>query len=324
MEGQFRIDANRRTLFVGLVCVDILNLLPKYPEEDIGHRCIDYYKQRGGNASNSSTVFSLLGGNAEFFGTLADDTELSFIQRDFEKFGVNFKNSIIISEKTCPLSIVILSLESHTRTVLHTNKDLPELTLDGFVKNINLNSSEYGWIHFEGRDNAHEIARMLSYIKEFNKVNEIHIFTSLEAEKLRIAPYLDELDMWKLPDVMFVSKDFARNQGYTSMEQAVTSYYKKVKTGAVVICAWGEMGAAAMSDQSGLVTSPAFPPSEILDTCGAGDTFIGATLFALGQGKALQKAIEYGCKVAGSKCGVQGFQNLTLLKDVFSQFQLSS
>ncbi|RUS92037.1 hypothetical protein EGW08_000250 [Elysia chlorotica] len=323
MDGEFLIDGSRKTLFVGLVCVDILNLLPKYPKEDIGHRCIDYYKQRGGNASNSSTVFSLLGGNVEFFGTIADDTELSFIQRDFEKFGINFKNSIIKSNKTCPLSIVILSLESHTRTILHTNKDLPELTLHDFANSINLKSSEYGWIHFEGRDNAHEISSMLNYVNEFKKAHGVGIYTSLEAEKLRFAPYLDELDMWKLPDIMFVSKDFACEQGYTSMEQAVSIYHKKVKAGAVVICAWGDIGAAAMSDQSGLVTSPAFPPSEILDTCGAGDTFIGATLFALAKGQALQKAIMFGCKVAGSKCGVQGFQNLALLKDVFSQHQLS-
>ncbi|KAK3778747.1 hypothetical protein RRG08_013018 [Elysia crispata] len=310
MDDCFLIDGNKRTLFVGLVCVDVLNLVSKFPEEDAEYRCIDSYKQRGGNASNSSTVFSLLGGAAEFFGILADDTELPFIQNNFEKFGVKFKNSVVKPNKICPRTVVILSLESHSRTTLHTNKGLPELTLDDFSKNISLSSSEYGWIHFEGRDNAHEIARMITYVNEINKNNSTSIFTSLEAEKLRFAPHLDKLDMWKLPDVLFVSKEFARGQGYTCMEQAVTSYFRKVKNGAVVICAWGEMGAAAMSDQSGLVTSPAFPPSEILDTCGAGDTFIAATLFALGRGKALQMAIKFGCKVAGSKCGVQGFNNL--------------
>ncbi|GFR61506.1 ketohexokinase [Elysia marginata] len=322
MDGQFRIDGKKRTVFVGLVCVDILNLLPKYPEEDIGHRCIDYYKQRGGNASNSSSIFSLLGGDVEFFGTLASDPELPFIQKDFEKFGVKFQNSILASHRTCPMSIVILSLESHTRTVLHTNKDLPELTRDDFAKNINLKSSQYGWIHFEGRDNAQEIAHMMTYVNDFNEKNSTNIFISLEAEKLRFARYLDEFDMWKMPDVLFVSKDFALSQGYTNMEQAASNYFQKVKKGAVVICAWGEKGAAAMSDQSGLVTSPAFPPTEILDTCGAGDTFNAATLFALGRGKALQTAIEFGCKIAGSKCGIMGLNNLTLLKDTFAHIQL--
>ena len=321
MEGRFFLDKNKQTLFVGLVCIDIFNVLAKYPEEDMGHRCIDCFKHRGGNASNSSTVFSLLGGGVEYFGTLAADTELSFIQEDFEKFGVKFQNSVIIPDKTCPMSVVILSLESHTRTVLHTNKDLPELTLEDFVKNINLNSSDYGWIHFEGRDNAQEIARIMRHINESNKINPNHVFTSLEAEKLRFAPFLDKFDMWKLPDVLFVSKDFARSQGFTSMEETVTSYHGKVKNGGVVVCPWGDKGAAAMSDQTGLVKSPAFPPAEVLDTCGAGDTFIATTLFALGQGKALQKAIEFGCKVAGLKCGVQGFKKLepSVLQNMFAQ-----
>ena len=81
---------------------------------------------------------------------------------------------------------------------------------------------------------------------------------------------------------------------------------------ASVICPWGEDGAVAITncDRPELVTSTAFPPAKVVDTLGAGDTFIGATISALCLGRSLQDAITYGCKIAGAKCGIQGLGGL--------------
>ncbi|BFZ09768.1 hypothetical protein BsWGS_12807 [Bradybaena similaris] len=317
MDSMFKIEQDQRVVFVGLVCVDLFNVLPTYPIEDQGHRCLDCYWQRGGNASNSATVFSLLGGNAEFLGTLSNDKELDFIQNDFNEYNIKFDNSVIVPNVSCPMSVVIISQETKTRTILHTNKNLPELSLDDFKEKIDLNSHFIQWIHFEGRDNACEISKMLIHIKQHNEDRKSvdiaykQIITSLEAEKLRLAPGLDKYNVWGLPDVMFISKDFAKSQGYNTMAEVVSGYLPKLKKGAIVICAWGEEGAAANSDQTGIVTSPAFPPETVRDTCGAGDTFVAATIFALSQGQSLLKAITFGCTVAGAKCGMQGFKGLS-------------
>ncbi|XP_005092414.1 ketohexokinase [Aplysia californica] len=316
MEGNHGIEPDQQVLFVGLVCVDILNHMEKYPIEDQAHRCLDCVWQRGGNASNSSTVISLLGGSVEFFGTLSDSKERSFIEEDFKKYKVEFERCVVVPNTLCPISVVILNKETSSRTVLHTNKNLPELKLSHLQDKIDLCSGLVGWIHFEGRDNAEEMAKMLKYIDQQNEQlissssSRKRIITSLEAEKLRLAPRLVEFDMWRLPDVMFVSKDFARTLGYTDMESAAQGLYERLKPGAVLICAWGEQGAAAMSAQSGLVTSAAFPPDGIVDTCGAGDTFNAATIHALSKGKDVKDSITFGCKVAGFKCGIQGYENI--------------
>ena len=78
----------------------------------------------------------------------------------------------------------------------------------------------------------------------------------------------------------------------------------------IVICAWGEDGAAAKSLSCDIVTSPIFPPEAVVDTLGAGDTFNAATIHALSGGKSLQEAITFGCKVAGRKCGMTGNSGL--------------
>ncbi|XP_069089712.1 ketohexokinase isoform X3 [Pleurodeles waltl] len=61
----------KRILCIGLVCLDVISVVDKYPEEDTDTRCLSQRWQRGGNASNSCTVLSLLGAPCAFMGSLA-------------------------------------------------------------------------------------------------------------------------------------------------------------------------------------------------------------------------------------------------------------
>ncbi|XP_014826102.1 PREDICTED: ketohexokinase isoform X4 [Poecilia mexicana] len=61
----------KKILCVGLVCLDIISVVEEYPEEDTDTRCVSQRWQRGGNASNSCTVLSLLGAPCAFMGSLA-------------------------------------------------------------------------------------------------------------------------------------------------------------------------------------------------------------------------------------------------------------
>ncbi|XP_012708181.2 ketohexokinase isoform X4 [Fundulus heteroclitus] len=65
------MEDQKKILCVGLVCLDIINVVDKYPEEDTDSRCLSQRWQRGGNASNSCTVLSLLGAPCAFMGSLA-------------------------------------------------------------------------------------------------------------------------------------------------------------------------------------------------------------------------------------------------------------
>ncbi|XP_035260447.1 ketohexokinase isoform X5 [Anguilla anguilla] len=62
---------DKKILCIGLVCLDIINVVDKYPEEDTDSRCLSQRWQRGGNASNSCTVLSILGAPCAFMGSLA-------------------------------------------------------------------------------------------------------------------------------------------------------------------------------------------------------------------------------------------------------------
>ena len=59
-----------------------------------------------------------------------------------------------------------------------------------------------------------------------------------------------------------------------------------------------------------MVTSPAYPPAELVNTLGAGDTFVAACIKALISSNDLFKSLRYACKVAGAKCGLRDLDEL--------------
>ena len=56
--------------------------------------------------------------------------------------------------------------------------------------------------------------------------------------------------------------------------------------------------------------SPAYPPESVVDTLGAGDTFNAGIIHCLSQGRSVSEALQYACKLAGTKCGMVGFDGL--------------
>ena len=65
-----------------------------------------------------------------------------------------------------------------------------------------------------------------------------------------------------------------------------------------------------MSEDGKLCASPAFPPSRLVDTIGAGDVFNGAMIHGLVTGRTLEATLEDACRLAGRKCGQEGLDGL--------------
>ncbi|KAL8606589.1 hypothetical protein ACOMHN_009474 [Nucella lapillus] len=306
VEGRER---ERRVACLGLVCVDIVKVVSTFPVEDTDQRCEDCLWEKGGNAANTASVLSFLGAASEFFGTLAKGPYLQFLQTDLEDCGVVCQRCPVIGEGASPVSVIILNTSTGSRTILHTNKNLRELSVEDFQK-LPLSSGQYSWIHFEGRPNVEEMKKMMLHVEDHNASCEesSSVITSLEVEKLARAERLRDLMVHT--DVVFVSKEVAGSLGFSEPVSAVEGLVSHCKPGGAVICPWGEQGAAAKRTGADTVTSPAFPPDVVVDTLGAGDTFNAAAIFALNAGKNLKEAVTFGCRVAGAKCGMMGNRGL--------------
>ena len=246
------------------------------------------------------------------FASLANDSINHFIETDLTEHNVGFNHCPKYQGHKSPNSYIILNGNTGSRTILHTNLGLPELKIEDFKNSFDNIINEFGWIHFEGRPNLDQILIMIMEILKYHP-NRPKI--SFEMEKLGrnydyILPFVD---------VMFISKEYAQSLGFENKLQTVSEFHLKkhinVHEGKLIICAWGDQGAAGRDENGQIFEFPAFQPKNgVIDTIGAGDTFNASVIASLNLNQNLKKALENGCRVAGTKVGQFGFKNL---KNVF-------
>ena len=297
--------SNKRILCVGLIALDIVSTCERYPIEDEDIRALSQIWQTGGNACTNATVLTQLGINCEFLGSLSRGVEAEFVCKHLRDRGIRFDNSVRHSDCGTPTSFVTLSQATGSRTVVHSRNNLPELTVSAF-ENINL--ARYDWIHFEGRRNEGEIVKMIAIVDKFNSTlspqDKIVVSVELEKPRKSLLPLLDKAD------VVFTSKDFARFCGFSSASEAVEAFRGKTKLSATIICAWGEEGADGVGPDGELKHSNAFSPDKVIDTLGAGDTFVAGVIYSLISDSSVEEALNFACKLAGFKCGMRGKDGL--------------
>ncbi|XP_069925432.1 ketohexokinase isoform X3 [Oryctolagus cuniculus] len=228
----------------------------------------------------------------------------SFVLEDLRRYSVDLRYTVFQTQGSVPTSTVIISEATGSRTILHAYRNLPDVSAKDFEK-VDLN--RFKWIHIEGR-NASEQVKMLQRIEQHNarQPAEQRIRVSVEIEK----PREELFQLFGYGEVVFVSKDVARHLGFGSAEEALRGLYSRVRKGATLVCAWAEQGADALGPDGQLLHSDAVSPPRVVDTLGAGDTFNASVIFSLSQGKSMLEALRFGCKVAGKKCGVHGFDGI--------------
>lgn len=307
----------KRILCVGMCVLDIIHVCAEYPKEDTDRRCQNGYWQRGGNASNNSTVLRKLGASCEFLGMISTSPAFDFLYDDCRKRQISIENCPK-TDKDPPFSSIILVNVKGTRTIVHSNPGFPILTYAHF-KTIDLSS--YSWIHFEGR-NVEETEQMIDMIRNYNKNHQQSIQISVELEKLN-------RDLFKLAcraNVVFISKDMAEHMGWRTAKETVyaakeiirelQSAVEKEETNLEwpspsIISPWGSDCTDCLSSAGEYDSVPACRVNEVVDSLGAGDTFVAACIYALQYlGKPLKEAVKYANEVAAFKIQRTGYDEL--------------
>ncbi|OCL07004.1 Ribokinase-like protein [Glonium stellatum] len=306
----------KRIVAVGACYLDTILTVDYYPREDEKLRASNIVRRRGGNCPNTLEVLQQLVERNNTLSlclslcTVLPSRPSSGAQLIKSSFGpmVDLTHCIYRDEFTEPASCYIIkSCSTDSRTIVNYS-ELPEMTVEEFKVIAGKLDRETSWYHFEGRiiDVTLECMHHLRHNFPIVKI-------SVEVEKPGRAG-LQELAAEA--DVVFYSKSWAEASGYQTSEECLQEQALSTPKASLLCCTWGDGGASAL--EVGSMTyrhSPAYITNDfqVVDTIGAGDTFIAGMLYGLicrEDDWTLSRKLEFANELAGRKVGRAGFSEL--------------
>lgn len=286
---------------IGSALFDILMTADRFPEEDTKMQGISTKIQCGGPCATALVAMSKLGIQAEYMGTVGDDTYGKFILEKFREYGVGTKHVRVIKNAISFHSFVLLNTANSSRTCIW-NKG----TVDPpGKKDIDLNVLKcVKYLHLDGH-------QLEAAVYGAEKAHEYGVKVSLDAGGTY--PGIERL--LPLVDILIPSEEFVlKITGTENTEKAASVLMEKYHP-EILIITQGKKGGFIWEDNKA-VRYPVFPVDAI-DSNGAGDTFHGAFLAARIKGMNIYEAAEFASATSALKCtrfgaqeGIPGFEEV--------------
>jgi sulfofructose kinase len=271
---------------VGVITVDTIALVDKYPSADERVVAQEISRAGGGPASVAAVALSRLGIKSAIIGTIGDDADGKEVLRIFEKEGVDTSGiSIGISETA---GSVIVASKEHSARAISTRQPMVQAPINEAAKKL---IAQAHWVHVDhvGINRLTElgISRGNGPLISFDAGYGVETFDPITVD-------------------LFVPTDRQMALRYPGIDLAVALENDSMKAGNTVVATQGSAGSAGFSPETGLVTAPGFTV-DVMSTLGAGDVFHGALVAQLIHGLPLQEAMRRANAVAALSCtGLDG------------------
>ena len=312
----------------------------------------------GGNATNAASVCAQL---LQSYGNCTDsvhlvapvsdpsqDGDAAALRDELKAVGVCTRGLVTVAPTGLPTSYIALAPNS--RTILHA-RTIRELVGGEAAAALrcaicNRESTCFTWVHAEGRALEATAAAFAALRAKSGDSADMRPILSLELEKSRADGNVEAV-LLPLADVVFISREYASLVHGLADAPAAIAYVlaSAAACGAVpalVVAPWGAAGAWASAAGAApgapriVAHSPAHAPpqGDVVDTLGAGDTFIAAfiaravathaaapILAGAARGTAVLEPTQLAdwlasaCRIAGDKVGHQGLALSSAARD---------
>jgi len=271
---------------VGVITVDTIALVDKYPGEDERALAEEIIRAGGGPAAVAAVALSRLGIKSAIVGTIGDDADGKEVLRIFAQEGVDTSG---ISIGTTPTAgSVIVASKEHSARAISTRQPVTQAAMNQEAKKLIASAQ---WVHVDHvgvkRLDEAGISRGNGPQISFDAGYGVETFDPIVVD-------------------LFVPTDRQMALRYPGVDLAVALENDSLKAGNTVVATQGSAGSAGFSPETGLVTAPGFKV-DVASTLGAGDVFHGALVAQLIQGHSLQEAMSRANAVAALSCrGLDG------------------
>jgi len=271
---------------VGVITIDTIALVDKYPGEDERILADAITRAGGGPAAVAAVALSRLGIKSAIVGTIGDDADGKEVLRIFAQEGVD-TSGISIGETATAGSVIVASKE-HSARAISTRQPVVQAPVNEAAKKLIASAQ---WLHVDHVG----IKRLAEMGVSRGKGPQISFDAGYGVESFD--PIVVDL---------FVPTDRQMALRYPGVDLAVALENDSIKAGNTVVATQGSAGSAGFSPETGLVSAPGFKV-DVTSTLGAGDVFHGALVAQLIQGHPLQEAMRRANAVAALSCrGLDG------------------
>jgi len=249
----------------------------------------------GGKGANQAVAAKRAGANVALIAGLGADIFGENTKAHLEAEGIN-TSGIFYGKQPSGVAHIWVDAKGENRIIIIPGANL-ELTKE-FIENTIFKITDLSIVVAQC-----ELPQDFA-IAAFRSAKAKNAITILNpAPAVKLSPELIELSDWIIPNqIEFIS--LANEIPGGNLVEQIKAFYPDKN----LLVTLGSDG-AILRTKNGEVIKAAAPITEVTDTTGAGDGFVGAFAAALNFGKELQIALEFAIKFASTSVGKKGAQS---------------
>ena len=276
---------------IGASCID---LLVSYVDKDkffSGTYKVDNIKPSyGGDALNQSVVLSKLNNDVKLITIVGDDTYGKDIISYLDNRNIKYNDNIIQKDIETYISLVLIENNGDRLFVGNKNGSVRKLDLNHINIDEDCEIVSFGSLFISNELNDEKLTKLFKEITDRN----IKLFVDCSSPKNNESVF--NLNCLQYIDYLFMNLDEAR--ALTNMNNIIEIYdlFKEKGVKNLIIKA-GEDGAYYNHKYY-----PAIKLDKVIDTTGAGDSFVSGFIHSIVNNSSVEEAIEYGNKLGNLAC----------------------
>ena len=276
---------------LGCSCVDMLAVVPTFPQPGQEITAVETAQQGGGEVATALVTLARLGSSTCYLGQVGADSFGRLMQQEFQHYGVDTSHMVLQEKTLSQLSMILVDQQTGTRTIVACPPTASELK-PGDIPSGLIELARV--LHLDG---AHRAAAL----EAAQRARRAGVRVVLDADVTALDDSIHQLI--RITNVVIASRPFARSFSASTDPATAIEALRSLGPAQVVITL-GKNGSIGWH-KGVTLQCPAFP-IQVLDTTGAGDVFHGAFIHDMLQDWHFEKVLEFASAAAALKCTKMG------------------
>jgi sulfofructose kinase len=246
----------------------------------------------GGQGANAAACMAALGLKVTFAGRFGDDPEADFARQSLQMLGVGTDSSVFVVGASTPRAFVLVDPDNGERDIyMYRDEGLEAVPLTVSPEVV----ARTKMLYLDG----YEVTASMQAATVARRAG-----TTVLIDLEYCSPTARELASHAT--LLVVGQGVMSELGGSEdLESALRNVLGEYPALQVAVATRGAAGAVALTRDGRLISTPA-APAVVSDTTGAGDAFRAGLVAGSIIGLPLERALEFGAKVAAIKCATPG------------------